>query len=90
MSGNTTTITDPSSSAGDGDSAKTFSFDYSYWSHDGFTEQEEGYLAPSNSKYADQVVLKACSYLLLVVLLLLLLLLLLSCKGNCSSIELPY
>ncbi len=34
---------------------KKFSFDYSYWSHDGFSEKTDGYLAPESAKYADQV-----------------------------------
>lgn len=36
--------------------AQEFTFDYSYWSHDGFTEREgDGYLvADPGSKYADQ------------------------------------
>eukprot|EP00345_Euplotes_harpa_P016809 CAMPEP_0168339960 /NCGR_PEP_ID=MMETSP0213-20121227/13779_1 /TAXON_ID=151035 /ORGANISM="Euplotes harpa, Strain FSP1.4" /LENGTH=70 /DNA_ID=CAMNT_0008346105 /DNA_START=73 /DNA_END=281 /DNA_ORIENTATION=- len=33
MVGDSTTITDPQSGK-----AKKFTFDYSYWSHDGFTE----------------------------------------------------
>lgn len=34
---------------------KSFTFDYSYWSHDGFKTRDDGYLEPENSKYADQV-----------------------------------
>lgn len=34
---------------------KKFTFDYSYWSHDGFEERDDGYLAPSTPHYADQV-----------------------------------
>ncbi|KAL8448859.1 hypothetical protein Emag_003812 [Eimeria magna] len=33
---------------------KTFSFDYSYWSHDGFENDETGYSRPLSAKYADQ------------------------------------
>ena len=34
---------------------RTFTFDYSFWSHDCYIEQEDGYLAPDSSgKYADQ------------------------------------
>lgn len=33
---------------------KTFSFDYSYWSHDCFENDETGYSRPLTSKYADQ------------------------------------
>ncbi len=39
---------------------RKFNFDYSYWSHDGFKEEGNGYMVPdkshpSGSKYADQV-----------------------------------
>lgn len=33
---------------------RTFAFDYSYWSHDGFEVDETGYCRPSSTKYADQ------------------------------------
>ena len=33
---------------------KTFAFDYSYWSHDQFKEDEKGFLVKLNDKYADQ------------------------------------
>lgn len=32
-----------------------FTFDYSYWSHDGYNVEEDGYLLPANNEYADQV-----------------------------------
>lgn len=38
MTGNTTTLADPS----DDGRKKTFAFDYSYWSHDSFCEREDG------------------------------------------------
>ncbi|XP_022096097.1 kinesin-like protein KIF28P isoform X3 [Acanthaster planci] len=39
----------------DGEEPKTFTFDYSYWSHDGFTEQPDGILAANpGSNYASQ------------------------------------
>ena len=43
---------------------KKFTFDYSYWSHDGFEERDDGYLAPSTPHYADQVLndVNACDY----------------------------
>jgi len=49
----TTTITDPDGKYPE----KKFTFDFSYWSHDGFQELEDGYLKPENddSRYADQV-----------------------------------
>lgn len=52
MNNNSTTITNPSN----GDT-KLFAFDYSYWSHDGFIERENGELEAesSASTYADQV-----------------------------------
>lgn len=51
MRGNTTTITDPE----DG-KERDYTFDYSYWSHDGFKETESGYLVKDkeSSPYADQ------------------------------------
>jgi kinesin family member 13 len=33
---------------------KTFSFDYSFWSHDGFTLRDDGYAEADDGKYADQ------------------------------------
>ncbi|CAD5214440.1 unnamed protein product [Bursaphelenchus okinawaensis] len=36
------------------DEPKRFTFDHSYWSHDGYKSEKSGYLAPSSSKYADQ------------------------------------
>ena len=33
---------------------KTFTFDHSFWSHDGYKELEDGYLEPESDKYADQ------------------------------------
>lgn len=33
---------------------KTFTFDFSYWSHDGFENDETGYSRPISPKYADQ------------------------------------
>ena len=51
MSENSTTITNPNN----GDT-KQFTFDHSYWSHDGYKELENGKLEPENShsRYADQ------------------------------------
>lgn len=34
---------------------KKFTFDFSYWSHDGFEENADGYLGKANPNYADQV-----------------------------------
>jgi len=48
MEGNTTVATDV-----DGQK-KTFNFDYSFWSHDGFSVDENGYSYPVSDKYADQ------------------------------------
>lgn len=51
MEGKSTTI----ENRGDAKSpTKTFAFDYSYWSHDGFDVEESGYCRPVSSKYADQ------------------------------------
>ncbi len=58
MNGHSTTITDlaaASSLGADSAHTKSFTFDYSYWSHDGFAEQQDGYLAASSTEYADQV-----------------------------------
>lgn len=52
MNGNTTTIKNPEEP---NEEPRKFAFDYSYWSHDGFTEQEDGLLVPvKGSNYADQ------------------------------------
>ncbi|XP_076810506.1 kinesin-like protein KIF28 isoform X2 [Clavelina lepadiformis] len=50
MENNTTTITDPEGKYPE----KKYTFDFSYWSHDGYNEREDGYLEPDGSKYADQ------------------------------------
>merc|ERR1712048_139227 len=51
MQNNTTYIKDPE----DG-KERDFAFDYSYWSHDGYKEQEDGYLVKSSARspYHDQ------------------------------------
>ena len=54
MSGNQTAIMDPAVMDKGGE-PKKFSFDYSYWSHDGYQERENGYFEPTTLKYADQV-----------------------------------
>eukprot|EP00050_Salpingoeca_kvevrii_P021558 m.112316 g.112316 ORF g.112316 m.112316 type:complete len:1027 (-) comp9395_c0_seq1:200-3280(-) len=51
MYGNTTEISDPSDPA---KPPKKFTFDYSYWSHDGFEEKDDGLLVPEDERYADQ------------------------------------
>ena len=33
---------------------RTFTFDYSFWSHDGFREDDNGIFVPTSPKYADQ------------------------------------
>lgn len=55
MKGNITEIQDPV--APDNVEPRKFAFDYSYWSHDGFKEREDGYFAPTTDYYADQVML---------------------------------
>lgn len=52
MNGPTTEITDP---AAPNEPPRKFTFDYSYWSHDGFEKNDEGYLKPTVPHYADQV-----------------------------------
>eukprot|EP00916_Digyalum_oweni_P022861 GHVL01037854.1.p1 GENE.GHVL01037854.1~~GHVL01037854.1.p1 ORF type:complete len:935 (+),score=194.69 GHVL01037854.1:93-2897(+) len=49
MEGNSTTIFSEEDKT-----KKTFAFDYSYWSHDGFENDENGYSIPTSKKYADQ------------------------------------
>ncbi|XP_052801903.1 kinesin-like protein KIF28P [Mya arenaria] len=51
MNGHTTEIKDPENQKNE---PKRFTFDFSYWSHDEFTEQSDGYNEPNGSKYADQ------------------------------------
>ncbi|XP_046350118.2 kinesin-like protein KIF28P isoform X2 [Haliotis rufescens] len=53
MNGKQTEITDPENTK---EKPKKFAFDFSYWSHDGYTERGDGYLEPSSPKYADQQV----------------------------------
>ncbi|KAK2174587.1 hypothetical protein NP493_790g00004 [Ridgeia piscesae] len=36
---------------------RVFTFDYSYWSHDGFTERRDGYLEPETTTFADQQII---------------------------------
>ena len=52
MAGQSTFISNPSDMSSE---PRKFEFDYSYWSHDQFVEQDDGYLAPETEKYADQV-----------------------------------
>ncbi|XP_046575245.1 kinesin-like protein KIF28P [Haliotis rubra] len=53
MTGTQTEITDPENTK---EKPKKFAFDFSYWSHDGYSERDDGYLEPSSSTYADQKV----------------------------------
>lgn len=52
QNGNQTIITDPN----DPSNVKKFTFDFSYWSHDSYNEEEDGLLVPDSdsSIYADQ------------------------------------
>ena len=52
MDGATTTLIDPSNPRA---SPKKFTYDYSYWSHDGFTARQDGYHEKTSDKYVDQV-----------------------------------
>ena len=52
MCGQSTFISNPSDMGGE---PRKFEFYYSYWSHDQFVEQDDGYWAPETEKYADQV-----------------------------------
>ena len=49
MQGPSTLIIDPKTGKD-----RNFTFDYSFWSHDNFIENEEGHLIPENDKYCDQ------------------------------------
>ncbi|XP_033105762.1 kinesin-like protein KIF28P [Anneissia japonica] len=51
MQGTTTTIKNPADPNGE---PRKFNFDHSYWSHDGFEEDANGYLTPVSPRYADQ------------------------------------
>jgi hypothetical protein len=48
MEGNKTIITDPENKK-----KKDFAFDYSFWSHDQFRTESDGYMSPLSSKYDD-------------------------------------
>jgi len=50
MVGNQTLIKKPKAN----DEPKKFGFDYSYWSHDGFKTESNGYFSAENPKYCDQ------------------------------------
>lgn len=52
MKGQTTYLQNPEEP---NEEPKKFTFDFSYWSHDGFEEKPDGYLAPTVPHYADQV-----------------------------------
>lgn len=57
MSGNTTLLTNPDDPS---DPVKKFTYDHSYWSHDGYKELPNGYCTsdtshPNGSKFCDQV-----------------------------------
>ena len=56
MQGNSTYIADPAEPKSE---PRKFAFDFSYWSHDGFKEEPNGYLSPVSPQYADQV--KLCT-----------------------------
>lgn len=51
MEGQSTTITNPEDPAAE---PKKFTFDFSYWSHDGFSTDAAGVMVPTSSQYADQ------------------------------------
>jgi kinesin family protein 1 len=52
MNGKITTIKNPEEPKAE---PRKFTFDFSYWSHDGFKELDDGYMSPTDSKYGDQV-----------------------------------
>ena len=61
MHDKTTEITDPENPH---EPPRQFTFDYSYWSHDGFKSNADGYLQPTTPNYADQVFALFCNFLL--------------------------
>jgi len=50
MAGKQTICTNPKTNE-----EKKFAYDYSYWSHDGFKNDANGYSVPDGPKYSDQV-----------------------------------
>jgi hypothetical protein len=50
MQGRSTTITHP-----DSGETRTFAFDHSYWSHDGYRIDQHGVYVGTDDRYADQV-----------------------------------
>jgi len=50
MQGNTTILKNPEDPNAE---PRKFTFDYSFWSHDGFETKEDGYMVPASSKYHD-------------------------------------
>ena len=53
MESNTTILVDPNHPKAE---PRKFTFDHSYWSHDGYSMREkDGYLEPASPKYTDQV-----------------------------------
>ncbi|KAL4226051.1 hypothetical protein ACF0H5_014039 [Mactra antiquata] len=51
MSENSTFVCNPSKRL---DTSRQFTYDYSYWSHDGYTCAKDGYMKPTGDTYADQ------------------------------------
>ena len=49
QNGPTTKLVDPNTQ-----DERTFTFDYSFWSHDGFKVDDNGIFVPTSPKYADQ------------------------------------
>lgn len=52
MNGHSTTVVNPMQPK---DQPKTYTFDYSFWSHDGYKIANNGYLENASNKYIDQV-----------------------------------
>ena len=63
MKGQTTYLQNPEEP---NEEPKKFTFDFSYWSHDGFEEKPDGYLAPTVPHYADQVWMAKCIKLIMI------------------------
>lgn len=37
-----------------GEEKHHFSYDYCFWSHDGYVTEDNGYMSPEDTKYSDQ------------------------------------
>lgn len=52
MEGKQTHLVNPNNTS---EKPKIFTYDHSYWSHDGFVTKDDGYWEPTSTRYTDQV-----------------------------------